>query len=71
VEGHRLLVERFGRFPHRNAALGRVSTPAEVEYLAAPTTRTYGQATATAATAAAAAAPGVAATAASSTTTTA
>ncbi len=27
------LVERFGRFPHRNAALGRESTPEEVEYL--------------------------------------
>ena len=30
---HRDLVARFGRFPHRNAALGRTSTPAEVEYL--------------------------------------
>ncbi len=30
---HRDLIARFGRFPHRNAALGRESTPAEVEYL--------------------------------------
>ena len=32
---HREIVERFGRFPHRNAIVGRASTPAEVEYLAA------------------------------------
>jgi len=31
---HRELIMRFGRFPHRNAALGRRSTPAEVAYLA-------------------------------------
>ncbi len=30
---HHGIVERFGRFPHRNAALGRESTAAEVEYL--------------------------------------
>lgn len=30
---HRALIERFGRFPHRNAALGRKSTSAEAEYL--------------------------------------
>ena len=30
---HLELVERFGRFPHRNAILGRASTPAEEEYL--------------------------------------
>lgn len=30
---HLEIVERFGRFPHRNAILGRVSTPAEREYL--------------------------------------
>jgi uncharacterized protein (DUF924 family) len=28
------VIARFGRFPHRNEALGRVSTPAELEYLA-------------------------------------
>jgi uncharacterized protein (DUF924 family) len=31
---HRNIIARFGRFPHRNAVLGRVSTPAEEEYLA-------------------------------------
>lgn len=31
---HRELVRRFGRFPHRNAILGRVSTPEELAYLA-------------------------------------
>ena len=31
---HRDLIERFGRFPHRNAALGRESTREEIEYLA-------------------------------------
>ncbi len=30
---HLEIVERFGRFPHRNAVLGRSSTPAEQEYL--------------------------------------
>jgi uncharacterized protein (DUF924 family) len=27
------IIARFGRFPHRNAILGRVSTPEEVEFL--------------------------------------
>lgn len=27
------IVKQFGRFPHRNATLGRVSTPEEIEYL--------------------------------------
>jgi len=30
---HQDIVERFGRFPHRNAILGRVSTPKEIEFL--------------------------------------
>jgi len=30
---HRDIVARFGRFPHRNAALGRSSTPDEQKYL--------------------------------------
>lgn len=30
---HRDIVEQFGRFPHRNAALGRTSTPAEAAFL--------------------------------------
>jgi uncharacterized protein (DUF924 family) len=33
AEMHRNIVERFGRFPHRNAVLGRDSTPEEVEFL--------------------------------------
>jgi len=31
---HRDLIARFGRFPHRNAALGRESTQEELNYLA-------------------------------------
>lgn len=31
---HRAALERFGRYPRRNAALGRESTPAELEYIA-------------------------------------
>ena len=30
---HRDVIERFGRFPHRNAALGRVNTPDEQAWL--------------------------------------
>lgn len=30
---HRDIVERFGRFPHRNAILGRPSTPEELAFL--------------------------------------
>jgi uncharacterized protein (DUF924 family) len=30
---HRDIIRRFGRFPHRNAPLGRESTDAELEYL--------------------------------------
>ncbi len=30
---HRDIVEQFGRFPHRNAALGRTGTPAEEAFL--------------------------------------
>ena len=33
---HWEIVKRFGRFPHRNGALGRVSTPEELEFLAGP-----------------------------------
>ena len=32
---HRDIVKRFGRFPHRNAALGRQTTQAEQEFLEA------------------------------------
>ncbi len=33
---HRDIVERFGRFPHRNEVLGRASTPEEVAFLTEP-----------------------------------
>ncbi|MGZ5240877.1 MAG: DUF924 family protein, partial [Caldimonas sp.] len=33
---HREVIERFGRFPHRNAILGRLSTAEELVYLARP-----------------------------------
>lgn len=33
---HHVIVERFGRFPHRNDILGRASTPEEVEFLTQP-----------------------------------
>jgi uncharacterized protein (DUF924 family) len=33
---HRRIIERFGRFPHRNAILGRDSTPEELEFLQQP-----------------------------------
>lgn len=32
---HRVVIQRFGRFPHRNAALGRISTAEEEAWLAA------------------------------------
>ena len=33
---HRDIIARFGRFPHRNALLGRESTPEEVQFLTEP-----------------------------------
>jgi uncharacterized protein (DUF924 family) len=36
AEQHRDIVRRFGRFPHRNALLGRPSTPEELEFLKQP-----------------------------------
>jgi uncharacterized protein (DUF924 family) len=33
---HQEIIARFGRFPHRNAALGRPSTPEETSFLAQP-----------------------------------
>jgi uncharacterized protein (DUF924 family) len=33
---HLEIIERFGRFPHRNKVLGRRSTPAEVRFLKEP-----------------------------------
>ena len=34
ARAHQEVIERFGRFPHRNVVLGRESTPAEQEWLA-------------------------------------
>ncbi len=34
ARAHRDVIARFGRHPHRNSVLGRVSTPDEIEYLA-------------------------------------
>lgn len=36
VYRHQEIVERFGRFPHRNAILGRESTPEELAFLNEP-----------------------------------
>ncbi len=33
---HKTIIERFGRFPHRNAILGRVSSAEEIEFLSTP-----------------------------------
>ena len=33
---HRDIIQRFGRYPHRNKILGRVSTEAEIEFLKQP-----------------------------------
>ncbi|GBG34452.1 Hypothetical Protein FCC1311_106762 [Hondaea fermentalgiana] len=33
AKSHHDVIERFGRFPHRNEVLGRESTPEEIEYL--------------------------------------
>jgi uncharacterized protein (DUF924 family) len=33
---HKAIVDRFGRYPHRNAILGRASTPEEIEFLKQP-----------------------------------
>ncbi len=30
---HKVIIDRFGRYPHRNAMLGRPSTPEETRYL--------------------------------------
>lgn len=36
AQRHCAIIERFGRFPHRNAALGRPSTPEEIAFLQQP-----------------------------------
>ncbi|MGE4130327.1 MAG: DUF924 family protein [Bdellovibrionales bacterium] len=33
---HKKIIDRFGRYPHRNAVLGRESTPEEIEFLKQP-----------------------------------
>ena len=39
AQKHADVIARFGRYPHRNAILGRVSTPDEVAFLAQPGSR--------------------------------
>ena len=41
AQDHDATVQRYGRYPHRNEVLGRISTPEEVEYL--KSAETYGQ----------------------------
>lgn len=36
AEVHKSIIDRFGRFPHRNAVLGRASTPEEIAFLREP-----------------------------------
>jgi uncharacterized protein (DUF924 family) len=33
---HKAIIDRFGRFPHRNGVLGRASAPEEIAFLAEP-----------------------------------
>ena len=33
---HKVIIDRFGRYPHRNALLGRESTAEEIDFLAGP-----------------------------------
>ena len=33
---HKSIIERFGRYPHRNEILGRTSTVEEIEFLNGP-----------------------------------
>ena len=39
AEKHAVIVRRFGRYPHRNAILGRASTPEEIAFLNEPGSR--------------------------------
>lgn len=36
---HKAIIDRFGRYPHRNDILGRASTPEEMEFLLQPGSR--------------------------------
>ncbi len=33
---HKIIIDRFGRYPHRNAVLGRQSSQEELEFLRQP-----------------------------------
>ncbi|MCB1198946.1 MAG: DUF924 domain-containing protein, partial [Deltaproteobacteria bacterium] len=33
---HKKIIDRFGRYPHRNKILGRTSTPEEIAFLQQP-----------------------------------
>ena len=33
---HRDIIEKYGRYPHRNSILGRISSPEEIEFLEQP-----------------------------------
>jgi len=33
AQAHKDIIDRFGRFPHRNAILGRTSTAEEIKFL--------------------------------------
>ena len=33
---HKNIIARFGRFPHRNAILGRTSTKSQIQFLKSP-----------------------------------
>ena len=35
-EAHKAIIDRFGRFPHRNDVIGRTSTEEEVAFLKEP-----------------------------------
>jgi len=39
AEKHAAVIARFGRFPHRNAVLGRLSSPDEIKFLQEPGAR--------------------------------
>lgn len=36
---HKRIIDRFGRYPHRNTVLGRASTPEELQFLTEPGSR--------------------------------
>lgn len=36
---HKAIIDRFGRYPHRNEILGRTSSPEEIEFLQQPGSR--------------------------------